>query len=29
LLAQQSDSAGWKVRQADDALRILFQDGRG
>jgi Phage integrase, N-terminal SAM-like domain len=26
LLAQQPDSAGWKVRQADHALRILFQE---
>src|ERR1051325_3411351 len=25
LLAQQPDSAGWKIRQADDALRILYQ----
>jgi len=26
LLAQQPDSAGWKVRQADHALQILFQE---
>lgn len=26
LLAQQPDAAGWKVRQADHALRILFQE---
>jgi hypothetical protein len=26
LVAQQPDSAGWKVRQADHALRILFQE---
>lgn len=26
LLAQQPDSAGWKVRQADQGLRILFQE---
>ena len=26
LLAQQPDAEGWKVRQADHALRILFED---
>jgi hypothetical protein len=26
LLAQQPDAEGWKVRQADHALRILFQE---
>jgi hypothetical protein len=26
LLGQQPDSAGWKIRQADDALRILYQE---
>jgi hypothetical protein len=25
-LAQQPDSAGWKIRQADEALRILYQE---
>ena len=26
LVAQQPDSTGWKIRQADHALRILFQE---
>ena len=26
LLAQQPDATAWKIRQADDALRILFQE---
>ena len=26
LLALQPESAAWKIRQADDALRILFQE---
>jgi hypothetical protein len=26
LLAQQPDAAGWKIRQADHALRILFEE---
>jgi integrase-like protein len=26
VLAQQPDSAGWKIRQAAEALRVLYQD---
>jgi hypothetical protein len=26
LLAQQPESAAWKIRQADEALRIVFQE---